>query len=59
MVDCNCQELKFCKSCYSYYYYWLNREDILQTQRKRYKIKKNGTDKNLFKIQHGTFILKF
>ncbi len=56
-MQCICNEEKFCKRCYSILYYKLNREEILQQQKIKYKEKK--CEKHYIKINRGNFLLSF
>lgn len=56
-MDCVCSDKKFCKKCYSIYYYRINRNEILQQQKQKYQEKK--AEKHKIKINRGDFILSF
>ncbi len=56
-MKCICNDEKFCKRCYSILYYKLNRQEILQQQKIKYKEKK--CEKHYIKINRGNFLLSF
>jgi len=56
-MKCVCDENRFCKYCYSILYYKINREQILEQQKIKYK--ENKVEKHKIKIQRGDFILSF
>ena len=56
-MKCVCDENRFCKYCSSILYYKINREEILEQQKIKYKEKK--VEKHKIQIQRGDFILSF
>ena len=54
-MDCVCSDKKFCKKCYSIYYYRINRNEILQQQKQKYQEKKAEKKKRKKKKGPGIF----
>lgn len=56
-AKCVCKQGKFCKSCYSLSYYDINRDEILKSQKEKYKDIK--IEKKTWRISRGHYTIEF